>query len=719
MAKFMRSIGCAAAMTFLSLGPAPAATLKTIYSISGSFDGATSVAGLLYYKNNTVYGTTKFGGQHNAGTVFSYNTVTGKESVVYSFAGYGQPGSPLITLGGLLYGITGSGIVFSIDPSTGQEKDICVVSGFSSSALINVGGLLYGTTANGGPHKAGTVFSVDPVTGSLTVLYLFNGGNDGRHPQAGLIDVGGVLYGTTALGGPSNNGTVFSFDPATGSEKVIYSFAGGRDGANPQAELIAVDGILYGTTTAGGLSSNGSVSNVGTAFAVDITTGAEKVLHSFGDSANADGAMPPAALINVAGTLFGTTTSGGTYGKGTVYSINRATGAEKIVYSFESGTNGSHPDAKLTYVSGQLYGTTASVGQYGNGTVFTVDPTTGVEKDLHAFEGFPPSSSNNLLNVNGTLFLSTSAGGSAGRGSIVKIIPTTGMATEVYDFVGGDTGANPLASLISVGGNILYGTTSVGGMFDQGTVFSINADSGAEAVLHSFAGGTDGAFPSASLINLHNVLYGTTMLGGSTNNNGTAFSVNPATGAESVLHRFGGSPDGYHPKAAMINVGGQLYGTARDNQGVIYTINPATGVEKVLHNFKTMNDGYMPVAPLLYFRSTLFGTTLQSNIEGSGAVFSFNPATQAEKVIYYVGSEAALTNLGGTFYGTTIAPSTPSGAVFTINPTTGAEAEIYSFTGGSDGGSPNAAMVSISNKLYGTTSTGGANGVGTVFELTP
>lgn len=171
--------------------------------------------------------------------------------------------------------------------------------------------------------------------------------------------------------------------------------------------------------------------------------------------------------------------------------------------------------------------------------------------------------------------------------------------------------------------------------------------------------------------------------------------------------------------AALINVGGQLYGTTKDYLGIIYSIDPATGVEKVAYSFHLRNDGYSPVAPLLNFRGMLYGTTIGSNVPGEGAVFSFNPATLVEKVIYYVGSEAALTQVGGILYGTSNNTPTANGKIFTINPTTGAEADIYSFTGGSDGGSPNAAMVSIRNKLYGTTSTGGANGLGTVFELTP
>ena len=105
------------------------------------------------------------------------------------------------------------------------------------------------------------MFSVDLNTGVETVLYSFckMGCADGAEPFGGLIDVKGTLYGTTSGGGANGRGTVFSFDPSTGAEKVLYSFIGGADGAYPQGGLIDVSGTLYGTTTMGGAYSKGTV----------------------------------------------------------------------------------------------------------------------------------------------------------------------------------------------------------------------------------------------------------------------------------------------------------------------------------------------------------------------------------------------------------------------------------------------------------------------------
>jgi uncharacterized repeat protein (TIGR03803 family) len=147
-------------------------------------------------------------------------------------------------------------------------------------------------------------------SGKEKVLYSFDGAPDGSEPLSGLINVSGTLYGTTFSGGKSgcqNNfgcGVVYSITPS-GSEKVVYRFKGGTDGGNPDASLLEVNGTLYGTTAFGG--TNG----LGTVFSVS-TSGAEQVLHSFGGS---DGADPEADLIDVNGTLYGTTYYGG-YEKG-------------------------------------------------------------------------------------------------------------------------------------------------------------------------------------------------------------------------------------------------------------------------------------------------------------------------------------------------------------------------------------------------------------------
>jgi uncharacterized repeat protein (TIGR03803 family) len=346
---------------------------------------------------------------------------------------------------------------------------------FPEAGLLDFNGTLYGTTANNGANGDGVVFAVNPKSGAETLVYSFQNDGDGNSPKAGLIKVGSKLYGTTYGGG--GYGTVYWVIPKQHAEQVVYPFQGSPDGANPSASLIKVGSLLYGTTSFGG-----NAGGYGTVFSVNPTTGAEVVLCSFGNGNEGVASEPEASLLNVGGTLYGTTIYGGTTDSGTVFSVN-ANGDETIVYSFKGVSDGYAPVSNLINVHGKLYGTTrAGGGGGGQGTVFWVNPKTRV-----------------------------------------KVL--------VYSFQGGSDGAEPGAGVIDVGGT-LYGTTISGGAHADGTIYSVNPKTGTEKVLYSFGGASDGASPSASLINVKGTLYGTTVDGGDTNcaagiGCGTVFSYKP------------------------------------------------------------------------------------------------------------------------------------------------------------------------------------------------
>ena len=224
-------------------------------------------------------------------------------------------------------GVNGSGTVFSFKRKSGAEKVLHSggADGFNPTGLLYVNGTLYGTMLQGGDYNCdqgqgcGTLFSLDPNTGAYAVLHSFGSGTDGGHPYAAPIAVTDILYGTTGYGGAHGQGTVFSFDPSTGAEQVLYSFCSQQnctDGTTPYTALLDVKGKLYGTTDAGGGA------NEGTVFSIDPSTGAETVLYSFCSQANcADGAEPN-GLIHVNGKFYGTTLAGG-LGGGTVFVLER------------------------------------------------------------------------------------------------------------------------------------------------------------------------------------------------------------------------------------------------------------------------------------------------------------------------------------------------------------------------------------------------------------
>jgi len=379
------------------------------------------------------------------------------------------------------------------------------------------------------------------------VVYSFAGGSDGNNPNVSLINVGGLFYGTTSVGGGSTNcydgcGTVFSVTPS-GQETVLYFFKGGSDGAYPYASLLKFDGRFYGTTRLGGSSNCTDEDGCGTVFSM-TPAGKEKVLYPFdvGDNGTStDGISPIGGLVNLDGTLYGTTSGSNTAAfVGTVFSVTPA-GSESVVYDFPV---------------------------YGGGGNF--------------FDGANPAAG--LINVGG-VFYGTAGGGTAGEGVVFSVTPS-GSENVVYSFKGGSDGASPVAGLIDIDG-VLYGTTEYGGgsavcSSGCGTVFSVTT-AGVEKVLHAFTGVHDGAYPQSSLLKVGEKLVGTTQWGGDITCNkhqelegcGTVFSVT-LTGTEKISYAFKGGSDGAYPYAGLIDVGGVLYGTTGSggahNLGTVFSL---------------------------------------------------------------------------------------------------------------------------------------------------
>jgi len=324
-------------------------------------------------------------------------------------------------------------------------------------------GNLYGTTAVGGTAGWGTLFRVDS-SGNETVLVNFGTGTTAAFPDARLIiDKRGNLYGTTLYG---DYGTLFDLDIAN-RFVILHRFLGEPDGASPQsAPAIDKTGNLYGTTVAGGAS------NFGTVFKLD-SNGAESILHSFGNSP--DGAYPGRSdlVMDKFGNLYGTTASGGDSGLGTVFMVDTS-GHETVLHSF-SGSDGATPLAGLIRdKKGNLYGTTAEGGSSGAGTVFKLD-TAGHEMVLYSFKGPPDGiypTGNLVIGKNGNIYGTTPNGGSSGGGIVFQIDPS-GDETVLHNFANVPDGEAPGGGLVIDKKGNLYGTTEGGGAFGFGTVFKL------------------------------------------------------------------------------------------------------------------------------------------------------------------------------------------------------------------------------------------------------
>ncbi len=365
----------------------------------------------------------------------------------------------------------------------------------------------------------------------ITILHSFDGPT-GWAVGAGVIDVNGTLYGTTVGGGggvcnkkPETGACGVVFKVAGTGTTVLHSFSQDHAGWGPHGSVINLDGTLYGTTVYGGEHHN-----CGTVFALVHTD--YSVIHSF-DCAN--GKHPWAGLTDVDGTLYGTTIYGGNTDCdcGEVFKISNvgSVPAFSVVYTFKGGSDGSHPRAGLLFANDKLYGTTDAGGTADVGTVFSLD-TDGTEDVLYSFKGGSADGARpeaGLIDVDGAFFGTTEEGGCSARpcGTVFRVT-NKGKENVLHVFIGHSTdqkGGRPVAGLLEVKDK-LYGTTRTDGKGDAGTIFSINPVGNVNyTVVHNFTGQPDdGAYPRAGLIDVNGVLYGTTSFGGEYNG-GTVFRL--------------------------------------------------------------------------------------------------------------------------------------------------------------------------------------------------
>jgi uncharacterized repeat protein (TIGR03803 family) len=356
---------------------------------------------------------------------------------------------------------------------------------------------------------------------TFNTMYSFQGGTDGAGPFGRLVVRSTAVYGTTADGGANGLGTIFVTNPTTGAEKVLYSFAGGSDGANPQSHLNIVGRVLYGTTESGGPN------NAGTVFEYNAKTGKETVLYTF--TGGSDGANPVGGVTYKDGALWGTANAGGTGGNGTLFKIDLSTLQETTVYQFKGGADGSRPLSSPIFKNGIFYGNTVLGGANGTGAIWSYTPSTNTESVLHSFGGagdgsFPAAG---LFGTTTTLYGTTQYGGASNHGTVYSFVPATLVETPIYSFTGGADGATPVAPLTPYK-KFLYGTAENGGA-GYGTVFAIDLakNENTETTVYTFSGGADGAYPWAGTVEHGGAIYGTTLGTGTAPSLGSVYKIVP------------------------------------------------------------------------------------------------------------------------------------------------------------------------------------------------
>jgi uncharacterized repeat protein (TIGR03803 family) len=367
-----------------------------------------------------LYGTTYAGGSNNLGTVFKMDHRGGNFSVLHTFSDGQFPYAGLIQVSdGTLFGTTtgggahGGGTLFKLHSDGSGFAAVLDFGATNGDAVAPIAGLiegqdgwLYGTSSDGGGNGSGAIFKLTAAGSNYTILYNFAGlpgTNDGSQPVAALFQgADGVLYGTTQAGGSNNMGTVYKVRSDGSGYELLHHFMGTPgDGQMPLGSLAqGADGLLYGTTYYGG------VNNIGTIYKVDTNGNNFSVVRDFSGT---DGAQPVSGLtLGSDGTLYGTTRYGGPFDAGVAFRLRSDGEGFIVLHAFAVlSADGAQPFAPLMFGSdGALYGSTFYGGSYltngANGTVFRLFP-------------YPPLIRIDRMNLNAAGVTLAFSGGAAGQ----------------------------------------------------------------------------------------------------------------------------------------------------------------------------------------------------------------------------------------------------------------------------------------------------------------
>ncbi len=437
--------------------------------------------------------------------------------------------------------------------------------------------------------------------------------------------------------------------------------------------------------------------------------------------------------------FYGLTEFGGNQ-TGTISKYEAATNTLSAVYSYPNdGIAPSLQASPIQASNGKIYGMTNRGGIYGQGTIFTMDPSGSNFRKIHDFD------LTNGANPRGTLFQASNGlmygltlyGGNLGQGIIFSFDPVSETFTKLHDFE--DAGANlngsyPFGGLIQ-DGNFLYGLTSRGGTNDKGTIFSINISGAGFSKLYDFEdAGTvlNGSNPYGSLCKaLDGNLYGMTY-GGGVNAKGTIFSITPAGTGFTKRFDFA-SPGGTNPFGSLIqDANGIIYGLTSlggvNNQGTAFSFNPVNNTYNTLHSFKDAVGSLFGRSPngslLLAANGKLFGLTPRGGTNNIGTIFNLETNGNNFTVLHHFAIRDGHTPYGSLFQLTNgdmvgnpnLGGDGGNGTVFSISASGTNFTKLHDFNFAS-GAYPRGSLVQAKNMLlFGLTSGGGDNGQGTIFS---
>jgi len=599
-----------------------------------------------------------------------------------------------------------------------------------SGGLIEASdGALYGTAQGGGGSVSnGAVFAIQKDGSNYRLLHVFSAYDDGAAPGSSLIEGSDRnLYGTTVLGGRSGKGTVFRLAKDGTGFQALRHFQGVPfgDGANPRAPLIEGPGrTLFGTTQSGG-------SGYGTIYKLNSDGSNYLVLHRFANI-DGDGTEPYSGLaLATDGRLYGTTVhGGGANSYGTIFRLNVDGSGYSVLHRFTGYPNDGYYayNELLEGQNGHMYGTTRVGGAMNGGAVFSISKDSSEYSLLHSFQvdgldGIAPAS-RVVQDSSGRLYGATSLGGLAGQGAVFELnADGSDYAVAWYFSATGGDGMNPFSDLCESDDGVLYGTTFSGGA-GCGTVFKLNKDGGRYQVLHYFS------CPDAAdkvIVGRDGELFGI--------NSDAIFKLGVNGDCYAIVHTFTGAVDERASPNDLIQCSdGTLCGTTRRggaaNQGTIFKVERSGSNFMILHSFLGgVVDGAFPNPIVEADDGILYGTTVAGGTNDGGTVFRISTNGNNYTLLrHFAGSDGdgrspagqVIESADGSLYATTSRGGCmDNGTLFRLNKDGSGYTLLHVFTGGqTDGRTPRSGLARSSDgSLYGTTTYGGPNDKGTVFEL--
>lgn len=606
---------------------------EVLYHFTPSSDGSNSRVDLLRYDNQTYVGATSTGGPDGGGIIFAYhltNGITNLFNLNPSTTGSSISGTLFLEDDNTIYATCSSGgengfgtiISFDLDNDFDVEHNFEGQDGgsYPQGGMVSMNDWYYGTTQFGGSNSQGTIFRYSAFDNIFEIVHnLDAGAAEGRYPFGSLIvSENDELMGTCSEGGMNGTGTVFRYTEDSGFIN-LHSFQAGSDGGFPKAGLTELStGVFYGVTDFGG--SNG----FGTIYSID-SIGTFINVHNFEYSE--DGSNPTASLAVMDDeTLIGTSSNGGANNFGTVYTYNTGSGIENI-HNFSIPRKGANPQS-TQFFENHIYGTTYSGGEFNGGVLYStgLDGSTEIVHEFHPMMDGQNPNGDLYIASDGTMYGTTRFGGISESGSVFTIT-NDGNFAAIHYFTGASGGQFPYAGVTQHSNGKLYGTTLTGGQFGNGTIYCINQVGEFEEVV-SFFNFFNGGSPESNLIETDNgKLYGVATIGGGFNQ-GTLFELDPVTNTLAVIHSFQSASDGANPKGNIIlHSDGSIYGTAStgaNGGGSIWKYDFATGFE-MLHAFTPNTEGSNAVGGLIEDENqTIYGFCSSGGALNAGTCFSYN-----------------------------------------------------------------------------------------------